>query len=471
VFHFIQWLDFDIPLPANFVSPKLFLRKDRMRSGLVQWEFEILAREIVLNGGKFGDRAFNSWDEVAHQINTIKFLENEAWNDKHSDDILYELVRIAHRQFPWQRGISRPHISRYARLYQHAGLSEMIAAEYGMSYMDILQISLGLIGHFVKNNAVRLPLRNELNNASAEASAAFVRRFSCTIEELRDEYEKLASYDLNWAYTFNPLRSKPLIRLNDEVAICPIPTFLIRRATNEIYFDLVRDQPGFAKNFGPAVQELVGEIAARSNRSGRSSVIGEAPYGSKTHPKDTVDWIVQDTTASLFIECKGARVRYAGISDLTDRRFIEGEFDRIRDFTVQLYKTLNDALNGQYPNWKPDGRPVYPLIVTLEDWQTFGIHVDRLVIDPLKSKLQQLGIDPVIVDEHPPSFCAMDTFEIAAGVWDSVSIETLFGAKTKGEHAQWALDTFLVNNFRAEVDSLRGSVFSDQWDILLRRPN
>jgi hypothetical protein len=469
VFHFMQWLDFDVPLPSHLAPPPLRNPNNKMLSGLVQWEFEVLAREIVLNGDRHGKRSISSWNDVSGEINAIKLIENECWKGRQDGDVLYELVRIAHRQFPWQRGINQPHIARYARLYEHAGLDEMVRAEYGMSHAEMLQLSVSLTGHFLNAWTVSLPLRNELNSVPPDVCNAFVSKFSLSLSDLREEYRKNASYGINWAYSFNPLRSRPLIRLSDHVAICPITTFLLRRATSEMYYDLVKDQTAFAKNFGPAVQELVGEVAKRSNRSGRFTVIPEARYGPSKAPKDTVDWIIEDQTATLFVECKGARVRYQGVSDLTDRHFIDAEFDRIRSFALQLYKTLNDALRGAYPNWKPRGTPVYPMIVTLEDWQTFGIHVDRIVIAPLKSELAAAGIDPAIVEKHPPSFCAMETFEMAAGVCDAVGVETVFGAKTKGEEAQWALETFLMNNFRAKIDALPGSVFADQWHRLLRK--
>jgi hypothetical protein len=372
VFRFIQFLDFDVPLPQELSPPAMLSFRARMRWGIVQWEFEILAREIILNGDKHSKSHLASWSDVAREINAIKYLENETWgiHSKHEDDVLYELVRIAHRQFPWQKGMTQPHIARYSRLYEDDGLDSMIRAQYGMSHAEMLQLAVALSGHFLKNFVIRLPLKNEINNVPTQVCADFINRFSSTIDELRREYQRHQSYDINWAYTFNPLRAKPLIRINANSAICPIPTFLLRRVTNEIYFDLVQDQVGFARHFGPAVQGLLGEIARSADKLDRFDVIPEARYGSKGAPKDTVDWIIADDTGSLFIECKAARTRFRGISDLTDRSFIDAEFERVRGFTAQLYKSMHSAMRGEYPNWKPNGKPVYPLIVTLEDWQT-----------------------------------------------------------------------------------------------------
>jgi hypothetical protein len=243
--------------------------------------------------------------------------------------------------------------------------------------------------------------------------------------------------------------------------------FLARRVTNELYFDLVSKGDAFSKSWGPAVQSLVGEVARRSDKRGRFAVIPERSYGSSKRRRDTIDWIILDDGAALFVECKGARTRFRGISDLTSQEFIDGEFSRIRDFAVQTYKTLHDCLAGEYPNWKPDGRPIYPLIVTLEDWQTFGMHVDRLVVAPLKAEMERLGIDPKIVEKHPLSFCAVDTFEQAMAVCNDAGIDAVFRQKTAGEYPQWALETFLLQNFKDELSRVGGSIFEEEWAKLM----
>ncbi|MDB5691811.1 MAG: hypothetical protein JWO81_874 [Alphaproteobacteria bacterium] len=464
VFRFIQFLDFEVPLPPTLGPPAGLSQRNRMRWGIVQWEFEILAREIILNGDPHGKNGLSTWAEIARAINTIKGLENDTWarHPKQEDDILYELVRIAHRQFPWQHGFSHPQILRYSRLFELCGVDALIRDEYDMESSELLQLGLSLAGHFLKNFRIKLPLSNQINGASQRACDEFIKRFSLTLEGARDQYRRTQSYDINWAYTFNPLRLKPLILLPDGTAICPIPMFLLQRVTSGVYFDLVAKK-GFSDSFGPAVQALIGEAAYKSNASKVFTICGEASYGSAKQRKDTVDWIISDSTASLFVECKAARTRFKGTSDLSEQVYINREFDRIRLFATQIYKSLSDALDGRYPNWVPEDKPIYCLITTLENWHTFGIHVDRLVIQPLKKDLYSLGIDPMLVDKHPLSFCSADTFEMAMVVCGQVGIDAVFSKKTEGEYPQWALETFLTNNFSHELQAHPTSVFEDQW--------
>jgi hypothetical protein len=471
IFHFFQFLDFEVSLPEKLGAPAFLSPHDKVRFGLNQWEFEILAREIVLNGDCYSKKSLDSWSLIAREINSIKSLENETWriHANEDDDILYELVRMSHRQFPWQKGISQPHIARYSRLYKMNGLDGMVFAEYQMTHHEILQIGFALAGHFLKNFSKTIPLKNEINNVSAEVCDNFIDRFSISMSDLRRQYQDLASYDINWAYTFNPLRQRPLILLDKNCVICPIPTFLIRRITNELYFDLVSKNNEFSKFFGPAVQALIGEVASKTSKGKCFKVTPEATYGSSKKRKDTVDWIISDDNACLFVEAKGARPHFRGTSDLNNHDYIDAEFKRIREFSLQLYKTLNDALEGKYPNWKPRNCPVYPIIVTLEDWQAVGIHIDRLVFDPLRMELKNRGIDPQIVDLYPLSFCSMNTFEIMMSICAIVGIDQIFKRKTQGQYQQWALDTYIFNNFKEELDSIKGSVFSEQWANLANR--
>ncbi|MBL0922950.1 MAG: hypothetical protein IBJ12_00595 [Sphingomonadaceae bacterium] len=468
-FRFMQFMDYDIPLEGKLAPPMLMGRIDRMRQGIVQWEFEILIREIVLNGNKFSKNHLDSWSEVARQINAIKRIENESWGQHKSqdDDILYELVRIAHRQFPWQRGLNQSHYARYHRLYSADGLSQIIERDYGMTTSELFQITLALTGHFLSNVALKLPMQNELNNVSSEVCEAFIRKFAISIDSLREKYSSHASYDINWAYTFNPLRQTPLVYLpGNRSLMCPIPHFLARRVTNELYFDLVTNADAFALHFGPAVQAMVGAVAKAANVSGSFKLRHEMRYGSKKSPKDTADWIISDNSAHLFVESKGARVKFRGTSDLRSHTFIDAEFIRIKGFAFQLYKTLSAALCGEYPNWKPDGRPVYPIVVTLEDWQTFGLHVQRLVFDPLAHELAAIGIDPDITKRHPLSFCSIEDFELAMIAADTVGIDKIFSRKNEGEYPQWSLGTFVSQNFSEELGNRKPTAFLEEWDYI-----
>jgi hypothetical protein len=217
-YQFIQFLDFDRPLPKELQHPRLRTKIDRMRMGIVQWEFEILIREVVLNCDTKSQRKFEDWRDVALAINHIKRIENDAYgfHESQDSDILFELVRIAHRQFPWQAGLGQEYVARYHWLYRQPGLCDAVDDTFGMGITELAQISLGLAGTFKDSPVMDYPFKNEINSIDQGSIDNFVDALSIDLKELKKLYLEYASYDVNWAYSFNPLRSKPIIRLNNN---------------------------------------------------------------------------------------------------------------------------------------------------------------------------------------------------------------------------------------------------------------
>ena len=103
---YVQHLQFKVPFPANIEVEQEFLRaRHRHEKKVYEWELDILAREIVLNSPEHAEKTLRSWHEFAEAINKIKELENSitgAYPELHQKNILIELYRIGHRQFPWQ---------------------------------------------------------------------------------------------------------------------------------------------------------------------------------------------------------------------------------------------------------------------------------------------------------------------------------------------------------------------------------
>lgn len=318
----------------------------------------------------------------------------------------------------------------------------------------------------MKEMSFRLPLQNLINDAPAESVAGLLDRFTISVGDLRKSYENAAEYNINWAYTFNPLRQTPLVRLGDYL-LCPIPSFLIRRVTSEIYFDLVRHEDKFSRHYGPAVQNLVGRTFEAQNCNDNLSILGEERFGKRGKEKDSIDWIVSDATGHVFVECKSARIKYRGISDLTDQGFIIGEFHRIRAFALQAYKTLALALAGEYPHWAPDSKPVFVMIVTLEDWQSFGIHIDKHVMEPLRNELKEAGIDPEITISCPLSMCPVHDLEFAAHVFSEATILDVLRQKSEGEYPQWAMATYLGQHYSEHADDFKTVTCTEEWSQIM----
>jgi len=98
------------------------------------WELDILAREIILNAGN--DRTYNLrwWQDLANAVNFVRHLDEVAFllSKSPERDVLFELHRIAHRQFPWQMGMggANPMIRAF-KVFGEAAVGAIVERELG----------------------------------------------------------------------------------------------------------------------------------------------------------------------------------------------------------------------------------------------------------------------------------------------------------------------------------------------------
>src|SRR5258707_7629319 len=77
VYHYFQFLQFDVALPRELQHPELSLRGP-YRLGLFEWELQTLTREILLNCTEGEGHSLFSWKAIAAAKNQIKRIENET---------------------------------------------------------------------------------------------------------------------------------------------------------------------------------------------------------------------------------------------------------------------------------------------------------------------------------------------------------------------------------------------------------
>lgn len=468
VYRLAQFVQFSSPLPQELRYPGFGLTTP-LRIGLHEWTLELLAREIILNAPDAGPRAMTTWNEYAALANLVRDIENETWGRAPDGPSLieYEMVRIAHRQFPWQLRPNTRLIASYFKLYSNPRLAELMMAAFGMTAPEYFQIAMSLSGHFLDQPLMRIPVRNDVNAVPQAMVDQLVGRMSLSLGELRDRIRQAQTYNINWPYLFDPLRTWPMIDIGGGRLFCPMPTLLLWRMTEGVYFDLVPHRQLFDRNFGLAFQDLVGEVITAADQDRRLQLFPEERYGTRKRPRDTADWIIQDVTASIFLECKASRLKAQAKVDINDTATIDGEVDRLAGFVVQLYDTMSDALNGAYAQWKPDGRSVYPLVVTLDEWLPSGRSLIHRLEDKVREGLQERNIPLTLLEEHPFTLCSLYEFEAAARAFAFVGVEAVMGQKTAGEHHGWAMLPFLQAHFTRAVSEKR-ALFEEEWRAVTR---
>ena len=294
------------PLPADYaVGMRSALMLKPLKEHVYPWDLDILAREVVLNACKRGDRSLKTWDHLAIAVNHVRRLDDVAYTEHR--DIILELHRKAHQQFPWQISVGTAPMMRAFKVFGEAAVEEIVVRELGMTTRQFLLLGMALSGHFCKqwgmssNQDYQIAL-----GISREASDAFFGRITCTLEHLKTDIANRQSYDRDWLYTWNPLELTPLVSFDPafpDRVLCPIPRYLIRRAPAGIFYDLVKST-GFDNPFGNSFQAYVGEVINATCPSPRFTAMAEQPYYVGTQKKHGVDWIFQTARATSLSKAK-----------------------------------------------------------------------------------------------------------------------------------------------------------------------
>ena len=97
------------PLQTEYAVGLDPLKMGSLKEHVHPWDLDILAREIILNAGSGRGYSLRWWNDLAAAINHLRHLDGAAFlqSDDPQADVMIELHRIAHRQFPWQMSMGR----------------------------------------------------------------------------------------------------------------------------------------------------------------------------------------------------------------------------------------------------------------------------------------------------------------------------------------------------------------------------
>lgn len=471
---YVQHLQFNQPFPGDIEVDRGFLLAGPVGKHVYEWELAILARELILNAPEEGERDLRSWKNFSGAVNKLKEVENNisgyaAYRKLYLENVLLELYRIAHRQFPWQRRLDTSTLVRYFKIFGHSEVEPIVVRELGLSAREVYTLGLLFTGFFLDKFGIEFPVNVEIDGFTQEHVDRFIEHFAIDLGELRTKIAEQQCYDQDFAYVMNPLMITPLVWVTlrgKKTLIAPIPPYVVRRFTEGVYYEICNAE-GFSSAFGNSFQQYVGEVLTVAMKSNKVVVVGEQPYRVGKEQKDSIDWIVTDGTGTLFIECKAKKLRYGAKIGLANTELLDEDLGKMAGFIVQNYKTLSDAKAGLYPHWKPENGPVYPIIVTLEEWYAFGDHIIGAIDDRVRRGIEDVGLDFSLLETSPYSICGIDDLEHAIQVMAQVGIGRFMEQKNVGEHRMWAYDSVLREHFREEMKKV-GNLFPDALKTIHR---
>jgi len=458
-------------LPPGYAIGKNQQTTRPLREYLFPWDLDILAREIVLNAGRGGDRSLKNWNHLAIAVNHLRRLDEAAYGGRTEEqvDIMFQLHRIAHRQFPWQTNMGVNPMMRAFKIFGESAVEAIVERQLGMTTRQFLLLGMALGGHFIRTSSISANQEYGVLKISGEASRAFFSRITCSLEQLKADTAKRQSYDSDWTYVWNPLEATPLVsfdRASPDRLVCPIPRYLLRRASAGIFYDLVR-AADFDNPFGNSFQAYIGEVTKTFCAPPQFVTLAEEPYYIGNNKMHGVDWIVSDKTAHLFIECKTKRLT-VNAKTLGDAVALNKDLCVMATAIVQHYRNIQDALEKR-TKWVPNGLSIYPLVLTLEDWFILSPRVNEMLKQHVLRLLAEICIPEQVLDEMPYTIASAHEFEIAVQIIARRGISPVMSKKTEPDQRLWSLLPFITSEFNDEMRYVNWRLFADDWRKLLPR--
>jgi hypothetical protein len=350
------------------------------------------------------------------------------------------------------------------KIYGAGAVEALVFKEMGMTTQQFVRLGAAIAGNFTSKFGMSTATDYAVLGISREASAHFFRCISNDISTLRDQIAATQSYDEDWLYAWNPLERYPLIAFDaktpDQV-ICPIPIYVLARTTTGLFFDIVKSK-GFDNPYGNSFQKYIGDVLSVTCKPPQFKLRAEKEYRpTKARRKHGVDWILSDATGHLVVECKAKRLSLEAKTLGDDLESLEKDLKIMAHAITQNYRNIQDILSG-LTNWNPDGLPLYPLIVTLEDWYLFNPRVRAMLDSHIRNQLRDAKVDETVLDKMPYTIASARELEAAAQIIAKVGVCTLMKQKTTSDRRQAALFPFLQTQFPTELEAANGLLFADE---------
>jgi hypothetical protein len=470
IWAYCQYLQVDdFKFPNEVEVAESYLKLDFPQKWISEWELELLAKEVIINAGTVPSkgRTLRVWKTLSELVNSLKDLENKIYGAFGSpEDVLVELIRIAHRQFIWQANSpNSASIIRYFKIFNRPGIDEICRQRTGLNIWQTYMCGVASMGFFLDRPAIAIPFRSEIKALPVELFEKFFAFTSKSVADLKTQLKSEQQYDENFAYAYNSLRASPLVKMSykgTDAYVCPLMTLLYWKFTGGLYYEFV-GVPEFGNEFGNGFQDYVGEVVERACPDPMQR-LSEKEYLVGKAKKRSVDWIIADEHAALFLECKAKRLSWGARASLTDLSRLEADIDSMASAVVQVYRTLSDHLSNAYPHFPAqEDRRIFPAIVTLENWRMFGPVMISKLEEAVALKLAAAGLAANLVDQMPYSVWAIEELEVGLQIMKEKGISHVMDGKLTGlEMRQWDWHGYMTKRYPGSYPAKR--LFEKEYD-------
>jgi hypothetical protein len=406
-------------------------------------------------------------------VNGLKSLEQDIYRQfGNQGNVQIEMIRVIHRQIIWQANPPNARsIIRYYKIFNRPGIDTICSEKFGLTVWQIYMCGVACMGFYLDKPALVGSFTSQIKRFPPEVIEQFLSFVSLPLADLRKVLKAEQQYDERFAYAYNSLRRYPLIRMNyqgQDAIVCPLVTLLYWRFTGGLYYELVGD-PRFGNEFGDGFQAYVGSVIEKA--CPRFQCFPEKEYKVGKQTKRSVDWIVADENAVLFLECKARRLSLQSKTTLTDLSHLEEDIEILAAAVVQVYKTLNECLTGSYTHCAhQEDDQIYPAVVTLENWRLLGSIMFETLHRSVKAQMAEANLPESLIDQFPYSVWAIDELEVGLQTMQAVGIKSFMDGKLGSASMDfWDWHGYMSNTytsfhpFKALFDDEYDAMFADLY--------
>lgn len=410
---------------------------------LFPWIIDIIFREYIAHFDTriTPDRRFLQGRRIQDTMRICQLLSDkiiEEYKKEEAIDIQAYLWRLQYQQFSWQeRDLAQDYL-RYYLYYSDPELKRYIQEEINgdFSIEKILLIgglfSLSYQDHFW----IKWPIApSKIKEIQPEDIKFFIENFVTSFPGLVNDKRLKTSVGEDFEFRFNPLKRHPLVVLGDKM-YCPEPSHLVDMMTKGLRYTILEKEPQGQVNrrFGLVFEEYCLKIAT-SLLNSIANVYGDDATKTKDGNPRTVDVIIDDKEATLFVECKSSYI-YKN----SEKDSYEKALDQISGFLEEAYNSLSYYKQGKYPKVKYSPNKNKILLLTLIDdiyiipsLNKTEFETDILSRMKIKAKEKNRTLDESIIKEIPWKICRVSEYEYLVGKIKDCTLSDTFKNQINNE--------------------------------------
>lgn len=442
-------------------------------NAIYKWELETLVNEGLttpLSPGRKGKitrfRA-DHFSNVMLFVGRLRKLENKEFNiGGHRKNILGEMMRIGHRQFPWQVGSANmANLYRNNFIYGQGKCGDTFFDKYGIDVASFTHVAFSLCAHFMSKPVFCGFEGLRPIGISEEIFRQAIKPLCIDLSQAKKTAVQERKPVIHIAYKPSILRQYPCINFDDKNGRmrAPLPQLIMDRMTTGLFYDVVSGGGPVREEYGIQFEKYCLNYCKASLPD--LDWQPEREYRIRKQPFKTSDLLCfNNRNLVLAAECKATRMsREAmyGKDPAADRGFTE-----LVKGVKQVWRFFAHCRLSHCDITVSDD--AVGMVLTLDNWLVMGKQLKAEVLQIAAKEIRESGENPILpIDQRKIIFAPISQLERVLSTANKASFLDLLGESGKQRYDGWNLDSVHkeLPSFDESID--RSYPFQDKVQELL----